>query len=230
MTDGSLHSEQGQRFAWQQSSMNGGDPAQRPDRPLRDGVDEPCRSSLSVIAAREIRQPKVVGSPNQRTRWQPEPIEPGHHAIGGRCSLVDKRCREGGEQRLVLAAAKVNAILLIHEAQQGCRDATYEPSRFPVAVPYPSPHRATPAYVVVTSSDLDTSKNKTSVRGLSWISRNAIDIAATDPLPLRRKATIRVFWIWHRWMTAVQWWDEPNPDEAFMTAIDTRRDAEPDEI
>ena len=27
-------------------------------------------------------------------------------------------------------------------------------SRFPVAVPYPSPHRATPAYVVVTSSDL----------------------------------------------------------------------------
>ena len=35
--------------------------------------------------------------------------------------------------------------LLIHEAQQGCRDATYEPSRFPVAVPYPSPHRATPA-------------------------------------------------------------------------------------
>ena len=58
---------------------------------------------------------------------------------------------------------------------------------------------------------------------------NAIDIAATDPLPLRRKATIRVFWIWHRWMTAVQHRDEPNPDEAFMTAIDTRRDAEPDE-
>ena len=43
-----------------------------------------------------------------------------------------------------------NNFLLIHEAQQGCRDATYEPSRFPVAVPYPSPHRATPAYVVVT--------------------------------------------------------------------------------
>ena len=61
--------------------------------------------------------------------------------------------------------------LLIHEAQQGCRDATYEPSRFPVAVPYPSPHRATPAYVVVTSSDLDTSRNKVSVSGLSWISR-----------------------------------------------------------
>ena len=61
--------------------------------------------------------------------------------------------------------------LLIHEAQQGCRDATYEPSRFPVAVPYPSPHRATPAYVVVTSSDLDTSRNKASVSGLSWISR-----------------------------------------------------------
>ena len=66
------------------------------------------------------------------------------------------------------------AILLIHEAQQGCRDATYEPSRFPVAVPYPSPHRATPAYVVVTSSDLDTSRNKASVSGLSWISRKAI--------------------------------------------------------
>ena len=61
--------------------------------------------------------------------------------------------------------------LLIHEAQQGCRDATYEPWRFPVAVPYPSPHRATPAYVVVTSSDLDTSRNKASVSGLSWISR-----------------------------------------------------------
>ena len=61
--------------------------------------------------------------------------------------------------------------LLIHEAQQGCRDATHEPSRFPVAVPYPSPHRATPAYVVVTSSDLDTSRNKASVSGLSWISR-----------------------------------------------------------
>ena len=63
--------------------------------------------------------------------------------------------------------------LLIHEAQQGCRDATYEPSRFPVAVPYPSPHRATPAYVVVTSSDLDTSRNKASVSGLSWISRKS---------------------------------------------------------
>ena len=65
----------------------------------------------------------------------------------------------------------VTVFLLIHEAQQGCRDATYEPSRFPVAVPYPSPHRATPAYVVVTSSDLDTSRNKASVSGLSWISR-----------------------------------------------------------
>ena len=65
--------------------------------------------------------------------------------------------------------------LLIHEAQQGCRDATYEPSRFPVAVPYPSPHRATPAYVVVTSSDLDTSKNKASVSGLSWISRKGFE-------------------------------------------------------
>ena len=69
-----------------------------------------------------------------------------------------------------------NAFLLIHEAQQGCRDATYEPSRFPVAVPYPSPHRATPAYVVVTSSDLDTSRNKASVSGFSWISRNAFEL------------------------------------------------------
>ena len=165
MTDGSLHSEQGQRFAWEQSSMNGGEPAQRADRPLRDGVDEPCRSSLSVLAAREIRKPNVVGSPNQRARWQREAIEPGHHAMGGRCSLVDKRGREGGELRLV-----------------------------------------PPAEV------------------------RAIDIAATDPLPLRRKATIRVFRIRHRWMTAVQHRDEPNPDEAFMTAIDTSRNAEPDEI
>ena len=78
--------------------------------------------------------------------------------------------------RLLGVSAKVplttNPYLLIHEAQQGCRDATYEPSRFPVAVPYPSPHRATPAYVVVTSSDLNTSRNKASVSGLSWISRN----------------------------------------------------------
>ena len=73
-----------------------------------------------------------------------------------------------------------NNILLIHEAQHGCRDATYEPSRFPVAVPYPSPHRATPAYVVVTSSDLDTSRNKASVSGLSWITRN--NIAASPVL------------------------------------------------
>ena len=54
-----------------------------------------------------------------------------------------------------------------------------------------------------------------------------IDMAATDPL--RRKATTRVFRIGHRSMTALQRWDEPNQDEAFMTAIYTRRDAEPDE-
>ena len=54
-----------------------------------------------------------------------------------------------------------------------------------------------------------------------------IDMTATDPL--RRKATIRGFRIWHSWMTAVQHRDEPNLDEAFMTAIDTHRDAEPDE-
>ena len=71
----------------------------------------------------------------------------------------------------------VTVFLLIHEAQQGCRDATYEPSRFPVAVPYPSPHRATPAYVVVTSSDLDTSRNKASVSGFSWISRTVFVLA-----------------------------------------------------
>ena len=74
--------------------------------------------------------------------------------------------------------------LLIHEAQQGCRDATYEPSRFPVAVPYPSPHRATPAYVVVTSSDLDTSRNKASVSGLSWISRKRFASRAEHTIEL----------------------------------------------
>ena len=57
----------------------------------------------------------------------------------------------------------IKKYLLIHEAQQGCRDATYEPSRFPVAVPYPSPHRATPAYVVVTSSDLEAVS-----KGVEW--------------------------------------------------------------
>ena len=75
--------------------------------------------------------------------------------------------------------------LLIHEAQQSCRDATYEPSRFPVAVPYPSPHRATPAYVVVTSSDLDTSRNKASVRGLSWISRILFILVVRGPTSAR---------------------------------------------
>ena len=79
-----------------------------------------------------------------------------------------------------------NQFLLIHETQQGCRDVTYEPSRFPVAVPYPSPHRATPAYVVVTSSDLDTSRNKASMSGLSWISRNQFVFNSNDVEPLRR--------------------------------------------
>ena len=61
--------------------------------------------------------------------------------------------------------------LLIHKAQQGCRDATYEPSQFPATVPNPSPHRATPADIIVTSSDPDTNRNRASVSGLSWISR-----------------------------------------------------------
>ena len=80
-----------------------------------------------------------------------------------------------GNTGLRSSTGKPKVFLLIHEAQQGCRDATYEPSRFPVAVPYPSPHRATPAYVVVTSSDLDTSRNKASVSGLSWISKKVFD-------------------------------------------------------
>ena len=50
------------------------------------------------------------------------------------------------------------------------------------ALEYPSPHRATPAYVVVISSDLDTSRNKVSVSGLSWISRKPID-SRTSGLP-----------------------------------------------
>ena len=40
-----------------------------------------------------------------------------------------------GEAVSPVLVAGVKSILLIHEAQQGCRDATYEPSRFPVAVP-----------------------------------------------------------------------------------------------
>ena len=90
-----------------------------------------------------------------------------------------------------MVEASSNQILLIHEAQQGCRDATYEPSRFPVAVPYPSPHRATPAYVVVTSSDLDTSRNKASVSGLSWISRNQIDESALTKGQRRKLCALR---------------------------------------
>ena len=83
--------------------------------------------------------------------------------------LLNRHMRNGNVPALLADLAK--KYLVIHETQQGCRDVTYEPSRFPVAVPYPSPHRATPAYVVVTSSDLDTSRNKASVSGLSWISR-----------------------------------------------------------
>ena len=101
----------------------------------------------------------------------------GPHArdARGRYDLDERACAtisraESHLSHLIPANPALN-FLLIHEAQQGCRDATYEPSRFPVAVPYPSPHRATPAYVVVTSSDLDTSRNKASVSGLSWISR-----------------------------------------------------------
>ena len=71
--------------------------------------------------------------------------------------------RDGSVRSFHVPSVSQKKFLLIHEAQQGCRDATYEPSRFPVAVPYPSPHLATPAYVVVTSSDLDTSRNKASV-------------------------------------------------------------------
>ena len=112
----------------------------------------------------------------------------GANAVTNLCEFLDVEelddvvLNAGNEQRLVLIVSggcrpersfkiKAYPFLLIHEAQQGCRDATYEPSRFPVAVPYPRPHRATPAYVVVTSSDLDTSRNKASVSGLSWISR-----------------------------------------------------------
>ena len=86
-------------------------------------------------------------------------------------ALMEKKGGPEAVNRLKKDMGQLFRFLLIHEAQQGCRDATYEPSRFPVAVPYPSPHRATPAYVVVTSSDLDTSRNKASVSGLSWISR-----------------------------------------------------------
>ena len=102
--------------------------------------------------------------------WQKTPEIRGFHGNHGYC--LELGMAEGVEIELTSPRrAAVYCNLLIHEAQQGCRDATYEPSRFPVAVPYPSPHRATPAYVVVTSSDLDTSRNKASVGGLSWISR-----------------------------------------------------------
>ena len=93
----------------------------------------------------------------------------GNDAALTACRLADRH--EVAQVRHPSYGGQAKFFLLIHEAQQGCRDATYEPSRFPVAVPYPSPHRATPAYVVVTSSDLDTSRNKASVSGLSWISR-----------------------------------------------------------
>ena len=98
------------------------------------------------------------------------------------------------EEREVSEGRKVNRFLLIHDAQQGCRDATYEPSRFPVAVPYPSPHRATPAYVVVTSSDLDTSRNKASVRGLSWISRNRFTTTAIKEMRDQGVEIIQSLW------------------------------------
>ena len=116
-------------------------------------------------AGRVIRFAQPAGAlwtSGQPRRARPLPHRPNHINRSGQLIWYINRSTQN---------------LLIHEAQQGCRDATYEPSRFPVAVPYPSPHRATPAYVVVTSSDLDTSRNKASVSGLSWISRtqNVLD-------------------------------------------------------
>ena len=105
------------------------------------------------------------------------PRRPARHLLDVASAIISRsRSWERRWRGMVSALRTIHIqlslpFLLIHEAQQGCRDATYEPSRFPVAVPYPSPHRATPAYVVVTSSDLDTSRNKASVSGLSWISR-----------------------------------------------------------
>ena len=107
-------------------------------------------------------------------------------ALGDTAAALERRLMTHARE-LIAAARRAIADLLIHEAQQGCRDATYEPSRFPVAVPYPSPHRATPAYVVVTSSDLDTSRNKASVSGLSWISRIADDPFKARELAIRAR-------------------------------------------
>ena len=118
---------------------------------------------------------------NRRLSANAETNIRGH--ISSTCSIPESSIYLCGLEQLELW---LKTFLLIHEAQQGCRDATYEPSRFPVAVPYPSPHRATPAYVVVTLSDLDTSRNKASVSGLSWISRKTFGevakLAELDPI------------------------------------------------
>ena len=166
------------------------------ERPFAQNHGTGCRAHLRLGPARAlglrhqhraIRQPAFVLLRGLRRALARRPLPPHAHRPRGRGG---GRARDAGVEAEVKGALSLFALpanfvyppitsdnywvmffLLIHEAQQGCRDATYEPSRFPVAVPYPSPHRATPAYVVVTSSDLDTSRNKASVSGLSWISR-----------------------------------------------------------
>ena len=148
--------------------------------------------------------------------WTAATATPTSHpnaSVSSTCSRFMRRCgrrwcpafrRKRGIERRFLSTFGCHwdcepismTFLLIHEAQQGCRDATYEPSRFPVAVPYPSPHRATPAYVVVTSSDLDTSRNKASVSGLSWISRMTFSTIGMrqEEIILTAKQTIDFHW------------------------------------
>ena len=133
--------------------------------------------SLAVAIAILLPVPTAASSQCVEFRYTGLFGDPGTTSIHNKCDECRKvliktiNCFGEKSQTFEVKRNSSKRILLIHEAQQGCRDATYEPSRFPVAVPYPSPHRATPAYVVVTSSDLDTSRNKASVSGLSWISR-----------------------------------------------------------
>ena len=143
--------------------------------------EDPLRRRPRESTARRLRHERCVWMARETTkwpstRWPITKIMSSDGCNGNRVPLEMGPWYDFREFGCHLGNVGSNAFLLIHEAQQGCRDATYEPSRFPVAVPYPSPHRATPAYVVVTSSDLDTSRNKASVSGLSWISRNAFHV------------------------------------------------------
>ena len=177
--EGLSHHEAGRRFGIDRRTVKkmlsySAPPGYRRTKPVRRPKLDGFTGIVDAILEADT-DPDVPRKQRHTAHRIFERLRDEHGFTGGYTIVKDYvRARRQSTREAFVCQSAFN-ILLIHEAQQGCRDATYEPSRFPVAVPYPSPHRATPAYVVVTSSDLDTSRNKASVSGLSWISRFNID-------------------------------------------------------